>query len=134
MVNWSGNVAANGATLATPLPAASGGTGKTTGLAWTSLGSFTGTGNLSYSLTSYSEVMYSAKANGKLVTATVAKQLLTSSAQELWLGGGKSAGSTANRGNLRAVVNISLTTVKGVEFSEGPTNRTSSTTWNVYAR
>lgn len=101
---------------------------------WTSLGSFTGTGNLSYSLTEYEEVMYSAKANGKLVTATVAKQLLTSSAQELWLGGGKSATNVANGGNLRAVINVSLTGCHGINFSEGSSDRTSSTTWNVYAR
>ena len=52
----------------------------------------------------------------------------------LWLGGGKSSGGTANSGNLRAVCNISLTTVKGVDFSEGSTNRTSSARWRVYAR
>ena len=101
---------------------------------WTSLGSFTGTGNISYSLAEYEEVMYSAKANGKLVTATVAKQLLTSSAQELWLGGGKSATNVANGGNLRAVINVSLTGCHGINFSEGSADRTSSTTWNVYAR
>ena len=101
---------------------------------WTSLGSFTGTGNISYSLTEYEEVMYSAKANGKLVTATVAKQLLTSSAQELWLGGGKSATNVANGGNLRAVINVSLTGCHGINFSEGSADRTNSTTWNVYAR
>lgn len=117
-----------------PLAEASGGTGTTYGLQWQSLGSFTGTNNIPYSLTDYSEVMYSAKANGKLVTATVAKQLLTSSAQELWLGGGKSATNVANGGNLRAVINVSLTGCRGVNFSEGSTDRTSSTTWNVYAR
>ena len=101
---------------------------------WVSLGSFTGTNSRTISLTNYNEVMVAAKANGKMVTAVVAKQLLTSATQELWLGGGKSSSSTANGGNLRAVVNISLTTVKGVEFSEGSTNRTSSTTWYVYAR
>lgn len=101
---------------------------------WTSLGSFTGTGNISYSLAEYEEVMYSAKANGKLVTATVAKQLLTSSAQELWLGGGKSANNVANAGNLRAVINVSLTGCHGINFAEGSADRTSSTTWNVYAR
>ena len=101
---------------------------------WVSLGTATGTGSRTIDLTNYSEVMVAAKANGKMVTAVVAKQLLTSSTQELWLGGGKSSGSTANSGNLRAVVNISLTTVKGVDFSEGSTNRTSSTTWYVYAR
>ena len=78
--------------------------------------------------------MYSAKANGKLVTATVAKQLLTSSAQELWLGGGKSANNVANAGNLRAVINVSLTGCHGINFAEGSADRTSSTTWNVYAR
>jgi len=104
------------------------------GTAWTSLGSFTGTNSLSINLGNYNEAMVAAKANGKLVTATVAKPLLTSSTQELWLGGGKSANGAANAGNLRAVVNISLATVKGVDFSEGSTNRTSSTTWYVYAR
>lgn len=101
---------------------------------WVSLGTATGTGSRTIDLTNYSEVMVAAKANGKMVTAVVAKQLLTSATQELWLGGGKSSSSTANGGNLRAVVNISLTTVKGVDFSEGSTNRTSSTTWYVYAR
>lgn len=117
-----------------PLATASGGTGTTYGLQWQRLGSFTGTGNLSYSLTNYSEVMYSAKANGKLVTAVVAKQLLTSSAQELWLGGGKSATNVANGGNLRAVINVSLTGCHGINFSEGSSDRTSATTWNIYAR
>ena len=117
-----------------PLAEASGGTGTTYGLQWQHLGSFTGTNNIPYSLTNYSEVMYSAKANGKLVTATVAKQLLTSSAQELWLGGGKSANNVANAGNLRAVINVSLTGCRGVNFAEGSTDRTSATTWNVYAR
>ena len=113
---------------------ASGGTGKTTGLAWTGLGSTTNTGSITFNLTNYSEVCIAAEANGKLVTATIPKQLLTSTSKEVWLGGGKSSGATANSGNLRAVVNATSTSVTGVNFSEGSTNRTSSTTWRVYAR
>ena len=133
-VDWSGNVAANGATLATPLPKASGGTGHTRGLHWQGQGSTSGTGTVTVDLANWDEVCIVATASGKLVTAVVPTNVLTSSTQELWLGGGKSSGGTANSGNLRAVCNISLTTVKGVDFSEGSTNRTSSARWRVYAR
>jgi len=158
-VDWSGNVSAAGAvsatdgtftgalsadsaTLANPLPAASGGTGKTTGLQWRSLGSFTGTNSLAINLSAYSEVMVAAKFNHtfnsqtshKLVTAVVAKQLLTTTAQELWLGGGKSQGGTANSGALRAICNITTTKVTGVISSADSTDHTTGTTWYVYAR
>lgn len=158
-VDWSGNVNAAGdvsatdgtfagalsadsATLANPLPAASGGTGKTTGLQWRSLGSFTGTNSLTINLSAYSEVMVAAKfshtfnsqTSHKLVTAVVAKQLLTTTAQELWLGGGKSSGGTANSGALRAICNITTTKVTGVISSADSTDHTTGTTWYVYAR
>lgn len=141
-VDWSGNVVANGATLATPLPKASGGTGHTRGLQWQSLGSFTGTNSLTINLSNYSEVMVAAKfshtfnsqTSHKLVTAVVAKQLLTTTAQELWLGGGKSSGGTANSGALRAICNITTTKVTGVISSADSTDHTSGTTWYVYAR
>lgn len=158
-VDWSGNVttagdvsatggtftgalSADSATLANPLPAASGGTGKTTGLQWRSLGSFTGTNSLAINLSAYSEVMVAAKFNHtfnsqtshKLITAVVAKQLLTTTAQELWLGGGKSSGGTANSGALRAICNITTTRVTGVISSADSTDHTTGTTWYVYAR
>ena len=150
-VDWSGNVSATGdvsatggtftgavsadsATLATPLPKASGGTGHTRGLHWQGQGSTSGTGTVTVDLANWDEVCIVATANGKLVTAVVPTNVLTSSTQELWLGGGKSANGVANAGNLRAVVNISLTQVTGVDFAEGSTNRTSSARWRVYAR
>lgn len=109
---------------------------------WTSLGSFTGTNSLTISLGDYEEVMVAAKFNHtnagttthKLATATIAKQLLTTTAQELWLGGGKSSGGTANSGALRAIVNITTTKVTGVISSADSTDHTSGTTWYVYAR
>lgn len=113
---------------------ARGGTGKTTGLDWTSLGTTTNKGSVTIDLTAYSEICIAAKASSKLVSATLPKALLTTSSQEVWLGGGKSSGGTANSGNLRAVVNATTTKVTGVNFSEGSTDRTSSTTWYVYAR
>ena len=139
---FTGAVSANSATLANPLPAASGGTGKTTGLQWRSLGSFTGTNSLTINLSNYSEVMVAAKfshtfnsqTSHKLVTAVVAKQLLTTTAQELWLGGGKSSGGTANSGALRAICNITTTKVTGVISSADSTDHTTGTTWYVYAR
>ena len=139
---FTGAVSANSATLANPLPAASGGTGKTTGLQWRSLGSFTGTNSLTINLSAYSEVMVAAKfshtfnsqTSHKLVTAVVAKQLLTTTAQELWLGGGKSSGGTANSGALRAICNITTTKVTGVISSADSTDHTTGTTWYVYAR
>lgn len=150
-VDWSGNVdaagdvsatdgtftgalSANSATLSTPLPKASGGTGHTRGLHWQGQGSTSGTGTVTVDLANWDEVCIVATANGKLVTAVVPTNVLTSSTQELWLGGGKSANGVANAGNLRAVVNISLTQVTGVDFAEGSTNRTSSARWRVYAR
>lgn len=131
---FTGTVSADSATLANPLPKASGGTGHTRGLHWQGQGSTSGTGTVTVDLANWDEVCIVATANGKLVTAVVPTNVLTSSTQELWLGGGKSANGVANAGNLRAVVNISLTTVKGVDFSEGSTNRTSSARWRVYAR
>ncbi|MBQ1839796.1 MAG: hypothetical protein II128_00480, partial [Atopobiaceae bacterium] len=131
---FTGTVSADSATLANPLPKASGGTGHTRGLHWQGQGSTSGTGTVTVDLANWDEVCIVATASGKLVTAVVPTNVLTSSTQELWLGGGKSSGGTANSGNLRAVVNISLTTVKGVDFSEGSTNRTSSARWRVYAR
>ena len=125
-----------------PLAKASGGTGTTYGLLWQSLGSFTGTNSLTINLSNYSEVMVAAKFNHtnsgtttrKLATATIAKQLLSTTAQELWLGGGKSSGSTANSGALRAIVSITTTKVTGVISSADSTDHTSGTTWYVYAR
>jgi hypothetical protein len=125
-----------------PLAKASGGTGTTYGLQWQSLGSFTGTNSLTINLSNYSEVMVAAKFNHtfssqtthKLVTAVVAKQLLTTTEQELWLGGGKSSGGTANSGALRAVCSITTTRVTGVKSSADSTDHTSDTTWYVYAR
>lgn len=133
-VTASGTVSANSATLATPLPKASGGTGHTRGLHWQGQGSTSGTGTVTVDLANWDEVCIVATASGKLVTAVVPTNVLTSSTQELWLGGGKSANGVANAGNLRAVVNISLTQVTGVDFAEGSTNRTSSARWRVYAR
>lgn len=101
---------------------------------WTSLGTATNTGSITIDLSSYEELCIAAKANGKLVTATIPKALLTTTEQEVWLGGGKSTSATANAGNLRAVVNVTTTKITGVNFSEGSTNRTSSTTWYAYAR
>lgn len=129
-----GSVSADSATLANPLPKASGGTGHTRGLHWQGQGSTTGTGTVTVDLANWDEVCIVATANNKLVTAVVPTNVLTSSTQELWLGGGKSANGVANAGNLRAVVNISLTQVTGVDFAEGSTNRTSSARWRVYAR
>lgn len=125
-----------------PLVKASGGTGTTYGLQWQSLGSFTGTNSLTINLSNYSEVMVAAKFNHtnsgttthKLATATVAKALLTSTAQEFWLSGGKSSGGTANSGALRAIVSITTTKVTGVISSADSTDHTSGTTWYVYAR
>ena len=131
---FTGAVSADSATLATPLPKASGGTGHTRGLHWQGQGSTSGTGTVTVDLANWDEVCIVATANGKLVTAVVPTNVLTSSTQELWLGGGKSANGVANAGNLRAVVNISLTQVTGVDFAEGSTNRTSSARWRVYAR
>ena len=128
-VGWDGTV-----TLAKPLPKASGGLGHTRGLHWQGQGSTSGTGTVTVDLANWDEVCIVATANGKLVTAVVPTNVLTSSTQELWLGGGKSANGVANAGNLRAVVNISLTQVTGVDFAEGSTNRTSSARWRVYAR
>lgn len=150
-VDWSGNVGAAGdvsatggtftgavsadsATLATPLPKASGGTGHTRGLHWQGQGSTSGTGTVTVDLANWDEVCIVATASGKLVTAVVPTNVLTTSTQEVWLGGGKSSGGTANSGNLRAVVNVSLKQVTGVNFSEGSTDRTSSARWRVYAR
>lgn len=131
---FTGAVSADSATLANPLPKASGGTGHTRGLHWQGQGSTSGTGTVTVDLANWDEVCIVATANGKLVTAVVPTNVLTSSTQELWLGGGKSANGVANAGNLRAVVNISLTQVTGVDFAEGSTNRTSSARWRVYAR
>ena len=131
---FTGTVSADSATLANPLPKASGGTGHTRGLHWQGQGSTSGTGTVTVDLANWDEVCIVATANGKLVTAVVPTNVLTSSTQELWLGGGKSANGVANAGNLRAVVNISLTQVTGVDFAEGSTNRTSSARWRVYAR
>lgn len=137
-------VYSNGTDIRTgaPLAKASGGTGTTYGLQWQSLGSFTGTNSLTINLSNYSEVMVAAKfdhtnsgkTTRKLATATIAKQLLTTTAQELWLGGGKSSGGTANSGALRAIVNITTTKVTGVISSADSTDHTSGTTWYVYAR
>ena len=109
---------------------------------WVSLGSFKGTNSLTIDLTDYNEVMvaakydhtYNSQTSHKLLTAVVAKQLLTSTAQELWLGGGKSGNSTGNSGALRAVCNITTTRVTGVVTSADSTDHTSGTTWYVYAR
>ena len=124
------------------LSAARGGTGKTTGLAWTSLGSATGTHAVSMDLTNYSEILvscrfshtYNSQTTTKLVTAVVPKALLTTSARELWLTGGKSSGSTANTGNLRAVCQVTTTSVTGVVAQADSTDHTSAATWQVFAR
>lgn len=128
-VDWDGTV-----TLATPLPKASGGLGHRRGLHWQGQGSTSGTGTVTVDLANWDEVCIVATASGKLVTAVVPTNVLTTSTQEVWLGGGKSSGATANSGNLRAVVNVSLKQVTGVNFSEGSTDWTSSARWRVYAR
>lgn len=150
-VDWSGNVSAagdvsatdgtftgalsaNSATLSTPLPKASGGTGHTRGLHWQGQGSTNGTGTVSVDLSNWDEVCIVARVGGKLVSAVMPTNVLTSSTQEIWLGGGKSSSGTANSGSLRAVVNVSLTQVTGVNFSNGSADWTSSTNWRVYAR
>lgn len=131
---FTGAVSANSATLSTPLAKSSGGLGHTRGLHWQGQGSTNGTGTVSVDLSNWDEVCIVARVAGKLVSAVMPTNVLTSSTQEIWLGGGKSSSGTANSGNLRAVVNVSLTQVTGVNFSNGSTDITSSTNWRVYAR
>ena len=115
-------------------PTSIGGTGKTYGYTWQSLGSCTGTGNKTYNLTNYSEVMVVAKFASKIMATVIPKAALTTSNQELWVGGGKSANTSANGGALRALCNITTTTLTGVASNNGATDTTSSTTWYIYAR
>ena len=117
------------------LAIARGGTGKTYGYTWQSLGSCTGTGNKTYDLTNYSEVMVIAKFASKIMTVVIPKAALTTSNQELWVGGGKSANdASAASGAVRAVCNITTTKLTGVASNNGATDTTSSTTWYIYAR
>ena len=116
------------------VPEARGGTNHTRGLAWVLLGTFSSTNSLTINLTNYNEVMIVARFASKLVSTTVPKPFIGTTTRELWIGGGKSANTTANGGALRALVNITSTRVTGVATNSGSTVYTSSTTWYVYAR
>lgn len=106
---------------------------------WTSLGSTTGTGQVNFNLANYTEICICAHtvdsgSTTKRNFVIIPKAFLSSTAYEVWVGGGKSNGTTANGGSLRQLCNVTNTYVKGVVASASTNDRTSSTTWYVYAR
>ena len=118
-------------TLGTALPAASGGTGKTYGFQWQQLATWTGSTAMAISLTNYSEVMVLAQASGYLGSALIPKAALTSSDQELYLGGGFADLAPSGRD---FVANIKTTQVKPVAAVKDGVDVMSATIWFVYAR
>lgn len=113
------------------LPAARGGTGKTYGFAWQQL--TTGTNKtLSYSLSGYSEVMVVCQHGTDLLASTVLPvAALTTTAKEVYLGGGYNGAGT----NGRSAV-IRMTTTKAVPqiVMVNATDVVSSASWQIYAR
>ena len=116
------------------LSAARGGLGKTTGFSWTQIGSFTYTGSCTINLSSYNEVLICALFDGKVLSSTVTKAILSTSSLEMWLSGGKSDTNNPVSGNARGVVNITSTRVTPVSVTFQATEYKNSSAFYVYAR
>ena len=115
------------------LGAARGGTGKTYGFAWQQLGTSTGSTAISYSLSGYSEILVACYiSTDYLGSAVIPVALLSSTARQLYLGGGV-YDSVASSGRY---VGISVSTTKATPTvaQQDGTNKLSSAHWYVYAR
>ena len=126
------------------LPVANGGTGKTTAAdartalgaahnVWTSLGSVSGTTSLTIDLTNYNEVLITCRYSTTYLSSIVLpKAGINASTQwEIYLGGWGNNSTTSNR---RAVAKLSRVKFTPVVVTTDQTDRTSSSTWVVYAR
>lgn len=112
-------------------PVAQGGTGKTYGYTWQSLGSVTNTTSLSMTLTNYSEIMVVARhGTDYQASVVIPKAQLSTTAREWYLGGGAGSATT----NRRAACSITTTSMTPVIVTVDSSNVTSSSTWFVYAR
>lgn len=105
----------------------------------TNAGSTTGTTAKGFSVpAAATEIIVTGRFSSKILSTCVPKALLTSSNQEIWLTGGKSAATNGNDGALRCLcyLKISGTTVTltGLTVNDGATDKTSSTTWNLFYR
>lgn len=84
------------------------------------------------------EVLICCHFSGKLMPASVPKNLLSTSVREIWCGGGKSNNTGVVGGAARALCNVTLNgttlTVTGVAANNEGTDVLTNTTWYVYCR
>lgn len=84
------------------------------------------------------EVLICCHFSSKLLSASIPKNLLSTSVREIWCGGGKNNSTSAVGGAARALCNVTLNgktlTVTGVAANNEGTDVLNSTTWYVYCR
>lgn len=115
------------------LAVARGGTGKTYGYTWQQLGTSTGSTAISFRLSGYSEVLVACYVGTSyLGTAVIPSALLSSTAKQIFLGGGVYDSVAASGRYFAAnITNAKLTPTAAMVDG---TNNMSSAHWYVYAR
>ena len=114
-------------------PPANGGTGVTYGFEWQELGHVTGATAISFATSIYSEVMVLAKAAGYLGSVVLPIAALLTTAQEVYLTGGKNGGAGTADGRACAA-SMTTTGMTPVLAIVDGSNVLASTTFYVYAR
>ena len=112
---------------------ARGGTGKNYGYTWQQLGTSTGSSAISFSLSDYSEVLVACYAGTTYMgTAVIPKALLSSTAKQLYLGGGVLDHYATNGRYVAA--NVTSSKLTPVVARADESDIMSSCHWYVYAR
>ena len=117
------------------LPVARGGTGKTYGLTWQQIKTWTGSAQQSWSKGSYSEFLIAARHGTDYEGAVVLPSaLIDSTKRELYMPGGYNAYVETQVSGRGFCMQISSTTAKAVLASIDGDDYLSSTTWWIYGR
>lgn len=112
-------------------PVSAGGTGKTYGYAWQSLGSVTNKTALTIDLTNYSEICVVARHGTDYQGSVVIPKGQLSATEREWYLSGGAGSTTANR---RAACKLTSTKMTPVIVTVDSSDVTSGSTWWVYAR